>query len=149
MSKYLITFDMDTLCLKNNYHGNNYNNAYYDIGNILSKHGFERIQGSVYLGREGISEAHGTLAIQELTAVFDWFHPCVSNIKFYRLESDLDAQFIADGVFKAKQAFVKRLAELKKTLLEAGLSQDKIDAILKKEVFELDRLTIDNESTSP
>ena len=27
MSRYLITFDMDTNCLKDNYHGNSYNNA--------------------------------------------------------------------------------------------------------------------------
>ena len=25
MSRYLITFDMDTNCLKDNYHGNSYN----------------------------------------------------------------------------------------------------------------------------
>ncbi len=141
MSKYLITFDMDTNCLKDNYHSNNYNNAYYDISNILSNHGFDRLQGSVYLGRTNISEAHGTLAIQELTARFDWFYPCVSNIKFYRIESDLDAQFIADGVFHAKQAFTKRLAELEKTLIATGLDQDKVNAILEKEVFEIKNLT--------
>ena len=39
MSRYLITFDMDTNCLKDNYHGNSYNNAYADIKNILAKHG--------------------------------------------------------------------------------------------------------------
>jgi len=71
MSKYLITFDMDTNCLKENYHGNNWNNAYYDIANILGKHGFNRIQGNVYLGEEGISEAHGTIALQELTATYN------------------------------------------------------------------------------
>ena len=71
MSRYLITFDMDTNCLKDNYHGNSYNKAYSDIKTILARHGFENIQGSVYLGREGISEAHGTIAIQELTARFE------------------------------------------------------------------------------
>ena len=35
MSRYLITFDMDTNCLKSNYHSNNYNNAYADIQRIL------------------------------------------------------------------------------------------------------------------
>ncbi len=87
MSRYLITFDMDTICLKENYHSNNYTNAYGDIKNILLKHGFENIQGSVYLGQEGISEAHGTIAIQELTARFDWFYSCISNIKFYRKDT--------------------------------------------------------------
>ena len=71
---------MDTNCLKDHYHSNNWNNVYSDIKTILSKHGFNNIQGSVYLGSDGISEAHGTIAIQELTARFDWFYSCVSNI---------------------------------------------------------------------
>ena len=142
MSRYLITFDMDTNCLKNNYHGNSYNNAYADIRTILLKHGFDNIQGSVYLGHEGISEAHGTIAIQELTARCDWFYTCVSNIKFYRLESDLNAQFIADGVFKAKQAFFQRVEQLKKSLVQAGLTQEQIDDVIKQQQFELDGLPL-------
>lgn len=138
MSRYLITFDMDTNCLKDNYHGNNYINAYSDIKTILARHGFENIQGSVYLGREGISEAHGTIAIQELTARFDWFYSCISNIKFYRLESDLNAQFIADGVYQAKQAFLQRVEQLRISLTEAGLSDEQINQVLEKQKFELE-----------
>ncbi|HEZ1859119.1 TPA: VapD [Neisseria meningitidis] len=138
MSRYLITFDMDTNCLKDNYHGNNYTNAYSDIKTILARHGFENIQGSVYLGREGISEAHGTIAIQELTARFDWFYSCIANIKFYRLESDLNAQFIADGVYQAKQAFLQRVEQLRISLTEAGLSDEQINQVLEKQKFELE-----------
>lgn len=138
MSRYLITFDMDTNCLKDNYHGNNYTNAYSDIKTILARHGFENIQGSVYLGREGISEAHGTIAIQELTARFDWFYSCISNIKFYRLESDLNAQFIADGVYQAKQAFLQRVEQLRISLTEVGLSDEQINQVLEKQKFELE-----------
>lgn len=138
MSRYLITFDMDTNCLKDNYHGNNYTNAYSDIKTILARHGFENIQGSVYLGREGISEAHGTIAIQELTARFNWFYSCISNIKFYRLESDLNAQFIADGVYQAKQAFLQRVEQLRISLTEAGLSDEQINQVLEKQKFELE-----------
>lgn len=134
MSRYLITFDMDTNCLKDNYHGNNYTNAYSDIQTILARHGFENIQGSVYLGREGISEAHGTIAIQELTARFDWFYSCISN----RLESDLNAQFIADGVYQAKQAFLQRVEQLRISLTEAGLSDEQINQVLEKQKFELE-----------
>ena len=138
MSRYLITFDMDTNCLKDNYHNTSYNNAYYDLRNVLEKHGFEHLQGSVYLGQEGVSEAHGTLAIQELTAKFDWFYPCVSNIKFYRIESDLNADFIAENVQRAKMAFEKQLKVLEQTLIDSGLSQKQIDEILKKQVFSLE-----------
>lgn len=129
---------MDTNCLKENYHGNNFNNAYYDIKNILSKHGFQNLQGSVYLGYEGVSEAHGTIAIQELTAKFDWFYPCTSNIKFYRLESDLNADFISEQVYQAKQNFNKRLKSLEQSLISAGLSNIQIKEILHKEVFSLE-----------
>lgn len=138
MSRYLIAFDMDTNCLKDNNHGNSYSNAYADIKNIFARHGFENIQGSVYLGSEGISEAHGTIAIQELTARFDWFYSCVSNIKFYRLESDLNAQFIADGVYQAKQAFLQRVEQLRISLTEAGLSDEQINQVLEKQKFELE-----------
>lgn len=141
MSRYLITFDMDTDCLKDNYHNKNWNNAYYDIKNILSNYGFNNIQGSVYLGNENVSEAHGTLAIQELTAKFDWFYACVSNIKFYRLESDLDAQFIADGVYQAKQAFYVRINELKTRLIEAGLTEQQISDIIAEQQFSLKNLS--------
>ncbi|PID46732.1 MAG: VapD [Proteobacteria bacterium] len=140
MSRYLITFDMDTNCLKDNYHSNSWNNAYIDIKNILYKHGFDNIQGSVYLGHEGVSEAHGTIAIQEVTAKFDWFHRCVSNVKFYRLESDLDAQFIIDSVVQAKQAFLKGVEQLKESLEQAGLSEQQINKVLEQQRFNLEEL---------
>ena len=138
MSRYFITFDMDTDCLKEQYHVSSYTNAYADIKAVLLKHGFHHLQGSVYLGNEGISEAHGTIAIQELTARYDWFFSCISNIKFYRLESDLDADFIARGVYEAKQRFNQRLVKLEADLIEAGLSKAKIKEILSKEVFLLE-----------
>ncbi|WP_057415682.1 VapD [Pseudomonas syringae group genomosp. 3] len=136
MSKYLITFDMNTNCLKNEYHGNNWNNAYYDIGKILKRHGFSNLQGSVYIGSEEVSEAHGTLAIQEVTATYEWFHSCVSNIKFYRLESDLDAQFIADGVNAARESFRGRVRALEESLRKAGLKEDQIQAVMLEQKFD-------------
>lgn len=144
MSKYLITFDLDTNCLKNQYHGNSYNNAYYDIKITLGKHGFDNIQGSVYLGKDGISEAHGTIAIQELTAKYDWFYSCVSNIRFYRIESDLNAQFIADGVYRAKQRFYAQLESMREALSIAGLPEEKINEVIGEQIFKLDNLNIEN-----
>lgn len=141
MSKYLITFDMDTNCLKENYHGNNWNNAYADIARILKEYGFEGIQGSVYLGAEGISEAHGTLALQKLTANYNWFYSCVSNVRFYRLESDLNAQFIVDGVFHAKQQFLKKMEALRFSLQQAGLTETQIDQVLKQQSFDFQQIT--------
>jgi virulence-associated protein VapD len=140
MSKYLITFDLDTTKLKVLYHGNNYTNAYYDIRSTLSRRGFENIQGSVYLGGEGVSEAHGTLAIQELTAKYSWFYDCVSNIRFYRIESDLNAQFIADGVNEAKNRFYAQLEDMKKNLISVGLSAEQANDVIGQQQFKLDNM---------
>lgn len=136
MSKYLISFDLNQDCLKEHYHANHANNAYANIAQVLRKHGFDNIQGSVYLSNsDKISEAHGTIAIQEITAMYDWFAKCVSNIKFYRLESDLDAQFIVDDVEKKRQAFMQHLQQLHNSLIQAGLSEDKIKKILNEQHF--------------
>lgn len=137
MSQFLITFDMNTTCLKDNYHSNNPNNAYADIRNVLQKYDFTNIQGSVYLGSQKVSEAHGTLALQELTAKYDWFGACVSNIKFYRIESDLDAQFIVDGVVKMKANFTKQLLELEKELESAGVTKAQISKIISNRKIQL------------
>ncbi|EHV3386942.1 VapD [Salmonella enterica] len=138
MSKYLITFDLDTTKLKELYHGNSYNNAYYDIRSSLSRRGFENIQGSVYLGQEGVSEAHGTLAIQELTAKYSWFYDCVSNIRFYRIESDLNAQFIADGVNEAKKRFYAQLEDMRRSLISMGLTVEQANEVIGQQQFKLE-----------
>ena len=131
MSKYLITFDMNTKCLFEKMQIN----AYSDITLIFKSHGFGKSQDGVYIGQEGTSETHGTLAIQELTAKLDWFYSCVSNIKFYRLESDLDAQFIADRVHNAKTAFNSRLSMLEQSLIESGMDDKHIKNILSSQQF--------------
>ncbi|MDO5090747.1 MAG: hypothetical protein Q4D61_04310 [Cardiobacteriaceae bacterium] len=140
MSRYLITFDMDTRCLQERYPAQTWQNAYADIKKILACHGFDNIQGSVYLGDEAVSEAHGTLAIQELSFRYEWFCDCVSNIKFYRLESDLNAQFIVDGVVKARAVFRERLGELEKSLRLANVGEEQIAQILAAQPFALDSL---------
>lgn len=143
MSKYLIAFDLNQDCLKQHYHANSPNNAYYNIATVLKKHGFDNIQGSVYIStRNDISEAHGTLALQEVAAVYDWFAKCVSNVKFYRLEADLDAQFIVDGVENARQAFIQQMSQLRQSLLQAGLAEDKLNEILNQQNFAVGNISL-------
>jgi virulence-associated protein VapD len=127
---------MNTNCLNANHPSNNPNNAYADIGRILRRYGFTNIQGSVYLGNEGVSEAHGALAIQEVTATYNWFFSCVSNIKFYRMEDELDAQFIADGVHAAKEMFRQRILDLESSLQKAGLTNDQIQNVMADQKFD-------------
>lgn len=49
---YAISFDMTIESLKQ-FYGEPYNNAYYEISNILEQYDFYRIQGSVYLSPNG------------------------------------------------------------------------------------------------
>lgn len=137
MDRTLIVFDLDTHCLEANYHNQSWRNAYADVGRILKKHGFNNIQGTVYLSDPGIKQAHGTLALQEVAAKFEWFYTCTSNIKFYELKDDFNAQFIVENVQAARVAFMKQVGELRKELEEAGLPAKKVEEILSKKQFTL------------
>ena len=137
MDRTLIVFDLDTHCLERNYHNPSWRNAYSDVQRILKKHGFTNIQGTVYLSDVGIKQAHGTLALQEVAARFEWFASCASNIQFYELKDDFNAQFIVDGVQNARMAFNRSLENLRKELKDAGLPDSKVDEIVNKREFSL------------
>ena len=140
MDRTLIVFDMDTHCLERNYHNPSWRNAYADIQRILKKHGFTNIQGTVYLSDVGIKQAHGTLALQEVAARFEWFYHCASNIQFYELKDDFNAQFIVDGVQRAREAFQRSLDGLRQELLQAGLPANKVEEIVGKRQFLLQQI---------
>lgn len=140
MDRTLIVFDMDTHCLEQNYHNASWRNAYSDIQRILKRHGFTNIQGTVYLSDVGIRQAHGTLALQEVAARFEWFYSCAQNIQFYELKDDFNAQFIVDNVQAARIAFRKRMDAMKAEMLAAGFDAAKVDEIMDKRKFSLDEL---------
>ncbi|MGQ9444966.1 virulence factor [[Pasteurella] aerogenes] len=137
MDRTLIVFDMDTHCLEQEYHNPSWRNAYSDIQRILKKHGFTNIQGTVYLSEPGVKQAHGTLALQEVAARFEWFAHCASNIQFYELKDDFNAQFIVDNVQRARENFKRSLNNLKQELIDAGLSEEKVEEIINKRQFSL------------
>ena len=140
MDRTLIVFDMDTHCLERNYHNPSWRNAYAEIQRILKKHGCTNIQGTVYLSDVGIKQAHGTLALQEVAARFEWFYHCASNIQFYELKDDFNAQFIVDGVQRAREAFQRSLDGLRQELLQAGLPANKVEDIVGKRQFSLQQI---------
>lgn len=140
MDRTLIVFDMDTHCLERYYHNPSWRNAYADIQRILKKHGFMNIQGTVYLSDVGIKQAHGTLALQEVAVRFEWFAACASNIQFYELKDDFNAQFIVDGVQRAREAFQRSLDSLRQELLQAGLPANKVEEIVGKRQFSLQQI---------
>lgn len=138
MNRCLIVFDLDTKCLEKNYRNNSWQNAYTDIRRVLNKYKFNNIQGTVYLSEAGIRQAHGTLALQEIAIKFSWFEKCVSNVQFYDLADDFNAQFIVDGIAQAREAFERRIADLRQQLILAGLASDKVDEIIGQQIFSLD-----------
>jgi virulence-associated protein VapD len=138
MERCLIVFDLDTKCLEKQYHNNSWQNAYADIRRILLQHGFNNIQGTVYLSEVGVRQAHGTLALQEVAIRFSWFEKCVSNVQFYDLADDFNAQFIVDGIAQARKAFERQMANLRQQLLSAGLSPEKVDEIIANQAFSLE-----------
>ncbi len=144
MERCLIVFDLDTKCLEEEYHNKSWRNAYMDIQKVLAKHGFKNIQGTVYLSDTGIRQAHGTIALQEVTAKFVWFANCVSNVQFFDLKDDFNAQFIVDQVANARRAFEQRIEKLRQQLIAAGLELKQIDEILGKQEFSLEGSTQNN-----
>jgi virulence-associated protein VapD len=138
MDRCLIVFDLDTKCLEQNYHNKSWQNAYNDIRRVLNIHRFNNIQGTVYLSEVGVRQAHGTLALQDVAIKFAWFEKCVSNVQFYDLADDFNAQFIVDGIAQAREAFNQRIADLRQQLIAAGLTTDKVDEIIGKQMFSLE-----------
>lgn len=80
---YAIAFDMNISDLEK-YYGKPYNNAYYEISNILQEFDFYRAQGSVYLS-ENSDMANLMEAIQTLSDV-EWFANSVKDIRGFRVE---------------------------------------------------------------
>jgi virulence-associated protein VapD len=144
MDRCLIVFDLDTKLLEQNYHNNSWQNGYADIRRVLNRHRFNNIQGTVYLSELGVRQAHGTIAIQEVAIRFDWFDKCISNVQFYDLADDFNAQFIIDGITQARLAFENRIALLRQQLIDAGLSLEKVNEIVGKQTFSLENLTQGN-----
>lgn len=58
--------------------------AYADIGAILNRYGFQRVQGSVYVSQND-SLVNVTLAMNALKAL-EWFPNCVRDIRAFKVE---------------------------------------------------------------
>jgi len=87
---YAVTFDIDTSCLDQNYHGNNFQNAYGDIRKFMEANGFKWQQGSVYFGDETINAVNCVIVIQKLAKQFSWFPACVKDVRMLRIEENND-----------------------------------------------------------
>ncbi len=80
---YAIAFDMSISNL-NQYYGDIYNNAYFEIKTELRKFEFYNTQGSVYLCQNG-DMANLFKAINALKSI-EWFKKSVRDIRAFRVE---------------------------------------------------------------
>jgi virulence-associated protein VapD len=87
---FAITFDLDTKILQEIYPQPTWQNAYKDVGRFLREAGFDRQQGSVYLGSEEVDVVRCQIAVQRLTVEFAWFGPSVKDIRMLRIEDNND-----------------------------------------------------------
>ena len=100
---YAITFDLNTKVLEASYDSLSWQNAYADVGRFLRRHGFDRQQGGVYFGDETVDVVRCQLAVQQLTAEFDWFAPSVTDIRMLRIEENNDLMPAVELVLRMKQ----------------------------------------------
>lgn len=80
---FAISFDMLVSDLKL-HNGDPYNNAYYEISNVLEMYDFYRTQGSVYLSKNNdlVNVTRAMIALKEI----DWFKHSLRDIRAFRVE---------------------------------------------------------------
>ena len=81
---FAISFDM-SVSESRQYYVEPYNNAYYEIKELLKKDGFEWIQGSTYMTSSD-DLANVIKAIMDLSKI-DWFKKSVRDIRGYKVEN--------------------------------------------------------------
>lgn len=80
---FAIAFDLVVAEVETNY-PRHFSQAYTDIGSVLQRYGFHRIQGSVYVcDREDL--ANLSSAMNALKALA-WLPACVRDIRAFRVE---------------------------------------------------------------
>lgn len=81
---YALSFDMSVSSLRQNY-GEPYNNAYFEIKQLLMTNGFEWVQGSTYLcATDDLAALVKT--VMQLSKI-EWFKKSVRDIRGFKVES--------------------------------------------------------------
>ena len=99
---YAISFDLDTKALEEVYPGESWKNAYADVARFLRSRGFERQQGSVYFGGDGVDVVLCQNAVLELALEYDWFGPSVRDIRMLRIEDNNDLMSTVELALRMK-----------------------------------------------
>ena len=80
---YAIAFDMMIADLRLHY-GEPYNNAYFEINQILRKYNFYNTQGSVYMTEN--TDMSNLFRVIDALKHIDWFKNSVRDIRAFRVE---------------------------------------------------------------
>ena len=80
---FAVAFDMVVQDLRT-FYGEPYNNAYYEISNIMEQYGFYGAQGSLYLTQDS-NMANLFRLMNHLKSV-DWFAKSVRDIRAFKVE---------------------------------------------------------------
>ena len=92
---YALSFDMSVSALQENY-GEPYNNAYFEIKQMLMQNGFEWVQGSTYLCEtDDLTSLVKT--VMQLSKI-DWFKKSVRDIRGFKVESWSDFTDVVKNV---------------------------------------------------
>lgn len=83
---YAISFDLNTVRLRERHPATSPQNAYDAVCRVLGDHGFQRQQQSLYFGSRGSNSVTCILAVQDLQKRYPWFRDVVSDIRMMRIE---------------------------------------------------------------
>lgn len=87
---YAICFDLDTAEAERRHPSKSKTVAYDQIERVFQEHGFTRMQGSVYFGREGTTPVQCVLAVQDLVRRYPSLRFIVRDIRMLRVEETND-----------------------------------------------------------
>jgi virulence-associated protein VapD len=87
---YAIVFDFDTEILQQTYPNQSWRNAYVEVRNYLTSHGFTWTQGSAYFGDDTVDAVRCVRVVQRMAKKFPWFTPAVPDIRMLRIEENND-----------------------------------------------------------
>jgi virulence-associated protein VapD len=91
---FAIAYDIDVVLLQE-HHPKSSRHGYADIAALLQRHGFARVQGSVFVSdHEDLSKLF--LAISGLQAL-SWLKPSVKNLRAFRVDRGADFTTIIRG----------------------------------------------------
>ena len=82
-AKYIVQVELDNHILKDLYPNDDYKHAYNDIRGFLNDESLDWISGPLF--DAGPSPISAVLAVQHLSAHFDWFKGSVKELKLLRV----------------------------------------------------------------